>query len=382
MKGWFIGLNREPSAGMLSSFDPARILIVRPSALGDVCRSVPVAASLKKRWPSAHIDWLVQDGFEDVVNAHPAVDGCVRFKRKQLARWWYHPPTTARLGRFLKSLNSAQYDLVVDCQGLSRSGFFTWVTRASVRAGSRQAREAAWLGYNRRAETGHCVHTVDCMLAILETINVPAIKDMQLYISDENAAWWNIYRKELGIGDDPYVVLAPTSRWASKRWPTQKWSLLAAALLSEKGFCKNQHVVIIGAPGEQSQIVGVCHGNEGELRLHDCCGSFSVGQTMAAIESSQLVVANDSAPLHMAVGLNTPIVALFGPTDPHKVGPYGRPEAVLQHVNGGELENVNYRSTEPGSLWMDRIELDEVVEASLYAVSKGVAPRTIEEQAL
>ncbi len=367
---------------MLSAIDPDRILMIRPSALGDVCRTVPVAASLKRHWPKAHIDWLVQDGFQDAIAAHPAVDGCVLFGRKQLASWWYRPKTARTLWRFLQSLRKAKYDLVIDCQGLGRSGFFTWVTRAPIRVGSRQAREAAWLGYNKRTDTSHCVHTVDRMLAVLDTIDVPIVHEMKLYVASKDAQWWSGYREEIGIGGDPYVVLAPTSRWPSKRWPTDRWLQVAKALAAESSGVDAKHVIVIGAPGEESQTDQLVSANLGATRLHNCCGSFSVGQTMAVIESSNLVVANDSAPLHMAVGLERPIVALFGPTDPAKVGPFGHLSSVLQHVEKQAFKKVNYRSLEPGLTWIKRIQTDEVIEAchGAMASTKTLTP-TMEHEA-
>src|SRR6266550_79225 len=97
--------------------DPERILIVRPSALGDVCRTVPVLASLKQGFPNAAIDWLVQDSFADAVRAHPDLNAVIEFPRTRFAAWW-RPSVAADVARWLHGLGRAKYDLVLDCQGL------------------------------------------------------------------------------------------------------------------------------------------------------------------------------------------------------------------------------------------------------------------------
>ena len=110
--------------------DPRRILIVRPSALGDVCRTVPVLASLRRAFPRACIDWLVQAQFAQAIAAHPALDGIVTFPRSQLAQWWHNPIVGFEMIRWFTSLARSGYELVVDCQALGRSGLITRITGA------------------------------------------------------------------------------------------------------------------------------------------------------------------------------------------------------------------------------------------------------------
>src|SRR5688572_7002593 len=102
--------------------DPARILIIRPSALGDVCRSVPVLASLRRAFPKSAIDWVVQDDFAAAISAHPALDETIRFPRARLANWWRNPRTAFEAVQWLMELKRRNYELVLDCQGLGRSG--------------------------------------------------------------------------------------------------------------------------------------------------------------------------------------------------------------------------------------------------------------------
>ena len=152
---------------MAATRPPERILIVRPSALGDVCRSVPVLASLRRAYPEARIDWLVRDTYAPAIAAHPALDKTIEFPRARFSRWWRSPRVALELVGWLRDLHRRRYDLVIDCQGLGRSGLFTWATRARRRVGFRGARELAWLGYTVRHPRPESDHTVDAMLSLI-----------------------------------------------------------------------------------------------------------------------------------------------------------------------------------------------------------------------
>ena len=164
---------------------PLRILLIRPSALGDVARSVPVLVSLRSAYPEAKISWLLQDGFEDVVRTHPALSAIVPFPRKQLARWWT-PRGLRDSFAFLNSLRG-KFDLVVDAQGLFRSGLFAWSTRAPRRIGFRDAKECAAIFYNERIRneaTESNRHAVQRMLSLLEGASIPTVRDSRVRIGD------------------------------------------------------------------------------------------------------------------------------------------------------------------------------------------------------
>jgi lipopolysaccharide heptosyltransferase I len=338
------------------------ILIIRPSALGDVCRTVPVLVSLRRAFPEARIDWVVQDSFADAIRAHPDLNGVIPFPRGRFARWW-RPRVWAELAGWLRRLRRRRYDLVIDCQGLSRSGLMTLVTGARRRVGLRGAREFGWLGYNlaRRTEPG--LHTVDEMLSLVELLAVPAVRCLRLYVPEADRHWWQEARPA-----GRYAVLAPTSRWVSKRWPAARWRDLIDPLL-ERGF---DSVVLIGAPGEVEQVMEVCPAVECDERRVNLAGRTTVGQTMAIVERADLVIANDSAPLHMAVGLASPCVGLFGPTDPARVGPYGRPESVIRAPLEPRDQVVGFKDRQLGDRLMRRITMDDVLER-VDRVSMGAA---------
>ncbi|TVR99863.1 MAG: glycosyltransferase family 9 protein [Phycisphaerales bacterium] len=337
---------------------PERILIVRPSALGDVCRSVPVLASLRAALPEARIDWLVQDGFADGVRAHPALDGVVEFPRKRLGRMMRRGNLPGVIG-WLNSVRRARYDLVLDCQGLARSGIITRWTGAKQRVGDAGAREGARLAYTHRVDTGAIPHTVDKMLALLEPVGVPLLHEMRLFAPAEDA--------ERAAGDSRFAgrfaVIAPTSRWAGKRWPAERFAAVARSLLWQADGCGVERVVLVGGPGEREQCGPLLELAASDDRVVDLIGRTSVGAMMAAIERSSLVLACDSAALHIAVGFDRPIVGLYGPTDVSKVGPYRRENDVIQHTRDGDV--LDHKDERVGTPMMERITAEEVIDACL-----------------
>jgi lipopolysaccharide heptosyltransferase I len=347
--------------------EPQRILLIRPSALGDVCRTVPVLASLRQRWPEAQIDWLVNDAFAPVIESHPALTNIVPFERKRFSKW-HHPAVMRALLGWLREIRRTEYDLVIDCQGLFRSGLFAWASRAPIRVGYANAAEFGWLGYNRRQRVDRSMHTVDRMLALLGAIDVPIVHDMRLYSNATDRA--SVDQKlRSASASERLVVIAPTSRWDAKRWPADRFAALAETLLRDN---KADRIAIVGAPGEEPQCEPITTLAQRDDRIIDLVGQCSVGELLAVIERSSLVIANDSASLHIAVGFDRPIAALFGPTDVALVGPYRREDTVIQRLESGD--SLDHKNERLGSAIMARITLDEALSAVDRALSSKPTP--------
>jgi lipopolysaccharide heptosyltransferase I len=333
---------------------PRRILIVRPSALGDVCRTVPILATLRRAWPEAVIDWVVQADFAAAIACHPGLNEVIRFPRREFGRWWRNPSTAVALGRWLADLRRRRYDLVLDCQGLGRSGLFTWLTRAPRRVGHRSARELGWLGCNVRHSCPDALHTVERMMSLLTAEGLEPVFDMRLYAADDDLAWWDRYQDG---AQGPYAVLAPTSRWPSKRWPQSNWISLIAPL-GERGF---KRLVLIGAPSERHQVAKIV-GDGTEPAIVDLVGRTDVGRILAVIAGAGLVIANDSAPLHVAVGFSRPCVGLYGPTDPARVGPWGVTDGVVRAKPVHDT-TTNFKDRRIGDTLMRLIEPAAVLDS-------------------
>ncbi len=367
-----VNLSRKPRRA------PERVLIIRPSALGDVCRSVGVLALLRGAFPAAQIDWLVQDTFADAVRHHPALSGVIEFPRAAMSSWWKSPRAARRTVGFFRMLRARRYDLVLDCQGLLRSGLFAWGTGAPERLGYADAAEGGAWFVNRRVAAPRTLHTVDRMMRLAEAAIggfAPAvaqasrlcstIPDLRLYTSEADRAWVSGKLHEHGVAGG-YAVLAPTSRWEGKRWPAERYAEVAKRLLDDPraGIAA---VAVVGGPGprEAQQAGPLIELAKTDRRVVSLVGGTTVGRLMALIEGSALVIANDSAALHMAVGFDRPYVALFGPTDTALVGPYTRGSSrhgvVLQHLRPGE--HLDHKDDALGQSYMQRITVDEVMDA-------------------
>lgn len=342
-----------------------RILIIRPSALGDVSRTVPALVTLRRAWPDARIDWLVQRGFADAIRHHPGLTRVIPFDRDWLAKLPRRQASLRGGLRFAKELKDTAYDAVYDLQGLFRSGLFTFFTRAPRRVGFANAREFGWLGYNVRHHVngapapgststsipGGPRHTVDRMLALLEHDGLAPVRDMRLYTGTDDEQFvdqlQDAFRRD-GFGPD-YFCVAPTARWGCKCWPIERYRDVVERL---RNRWPDRPVVVLAAPSEATQAA----------RLSQRGVVFpqtTVGQMMAILRRTRLLVCNDSAPLHIAVGFDRPIVAIFGPTDPHEVGPYGRLDTVLRPADA-EGFRFNYRAHRDDPSLIAKVTLDDV----------------------
>lgn len=353
--------------------DIQRVLIVRPSALGDVCRTVPVLCRLRRRFSDAQIDWLVQDSFVDAVSAHPDLSNAIPFARGKYRKPW--KPSVARdVKGFLGELRNSRYDLVLDCQGLARSGLLSWLANVPQRVGFADAKELGWIWMNTRVRTPPGMHTVDRMLALADAVGAGAetdmdrVADMRLYT---NAADCAFVRDRFGRAGTRYAVLAPMTRWPGKVWPLQKYSELIDRLLGDTSSGLDG-VVLAGGRGDRPACAALIGYAKRNGRVIDAIGETSVGQLMALIEGSAIVIGSDSAAVHVAVGFDRPLVGLYGPTRVERVGPYKRGHDVIQHISAGDV--LDHKDEAAGRVLMDRITVDEVFAATVKRLAASPTP--------
>jgi len=351
--------------------DAPNILIVRPSALGDVARTVPVLVSLRRAFPNSRIDWLVQDNFSDVIWYHPDLTGVVLFPRQRFGKLWRSPAAYKQFKLWLKELRGTHYDIVFDLQGLARSGLVTRLTGARKRVGFHDAREFAWLFYNHwRKVPKNVRHTVDRMLAVVETEGVPPVHETRLYTAEADRLWVDDLLKRYSVHPSGYFVLAPTARWRSKCWPIDRWTQTAFRLL-DTGKA-GRFGVILAAPDEEQAVQPLLDALRHDQRI--ICPTTTVGQMMALLERTRLLVCNDSAALHIAVGFNRPIVTVFGPTDPAEVGPYRREECVVRAPGTEAGIPPRYRRDRDDTTLIARIDVETVWRAIDRETAKPCPP--------
>lgn len=299
---------------------PQRILIIKPSSLGDVATALPLAVDLKHAFPDAMIDWLIHPALRDLVRDHWAIRQNIDFDRKRLGAWWFHPAAAALLAHLLTTLRQTRYDVVIDAQGLLRSGLLTAATRAPMRIGFANAREGARYFYTHRVSLPATPQiAVLRMRALLQPLDLhphtPARADIPVRAEAHDA----IARC---IGDTSPVVVIPGARWDTKRWPLPRFIEIIRRLRAA-----GEPVVLAGSPDEAPLCAHIMTElpSSGLITL---AGQTTLAEMVALLAQAKLVIGNDSGPLHVAVALERPVVGLYGPTDPHHVGPYGQ----LDHV--------------------------------------------------
>jgi lipopolysaccharide heptosyltransferase I len=325
-----------------------RILLIKPSAVGDVVHTLPVLVKLRARYPEARIDWLITPENADLVRHHPALSNTVEFARKAYSRFGRNWSATFGPARLLGRIARGRYDLVVDMHGQFRSAVFALASAAPVRIGFDRpgdhgatpaqreagvrgqhgwtgAREGSWLAYTHRIKIPTLdVHAVDRYLWLAPLLGLDdSLPDLRIHLAPD--APRSIAEKlrllGLGSGTKPIAVLVPGTIWETKHWHVAGFAAVGRHLL-ESGF----EVVVAGTARDLPRSQAITAASPG---ARDLCGRTSVGELVALIRRAAICITNDSGSMHIAVAVGRPVVSVFGPTNPIWIGPYGRPDAVV-----------------------------------------------------
>jgi heptosyltransferase I len=296
-----------------------KILILKPSSLGDVIQAVPVLRLLKLHWPDSAIFWWVDSIFAPLLDGDPDLAGIVLFERRR----WASPIHWPEAGRSIRWMREQHFDLVIDLQGLLRSGAFAWLANGKVLAGLDERREGARGFYDlivRRPS--YYTHAVDWYLEVLRELKVPVHENFQWLperttIAAEVKSKWR-------TDAAPWITLQPGARWTNKRWPIEQYTALVARMARE---FPEHRFAILGSEADRSAGAAIA---QAHARCLDLTGKLSLPEMVEWIRSSELMVSNDTGPMHAAAAVRTPVIALFGPTEPRRTGPYGQLDGVIQ----------------------------------------------------
>lgn len=302
-----------------------RILLIKPSSLGDVVHALPVAATLHRRYPNTRLDWLVEEEAADIVRGHPAISEVVVSGRRRWLRQLRGARgigvTLGEIVRFVADLRRRRYDAVLDLQGLFKSALYVMATRAPIRVGFAEGREGSpWVLTHRIPAPPQPVHAVDRYLALAAAVGATEpVREAQIALTPQARS---VAESMLEGYGRPRVVLHPAARWRTKLWEEGRWRELAASLLTE-----GVGVFITGGQEDGAMAAEISAGlNPAPVSL---AGRLSLKELAAVLSLADLLVSVDSGPMHMAAAMGTPVVALFGPTDPRRTGALG-PGAVLR----------------------------------------------------
>lgn len=296
--------------------DLRKILLIKPSSLGDIVHAMPTLAALRRIYPSANITWLVKRQWAELVERIEGVDRV--WPVDQGLRGW--------LSR-VPALRAERFDLAIDLQGLFRSAVLGWLSGAGRRIGFANGREGSpWL-YSQLVDVpSPDIHAVDRYLLVAKALGANMRETPRFAFRIPASDHEFVDRLLAQAGFKPglaWVGMNVSARWPTKRWPSASFATVADHIQKENLGT----VAFIGGPGERAHVAEV----KALMKSIpvDLAGASTVGLLPALLAKASLLVTNDSGPMHVAAAVGTPVVALFGPTSEVRTGPYGAGHRVL-----------------------------------------------------
>ena len=337
-----IGLDITPTTKI------ERLLIVRLSAMGDVIHTLPAVQALREAFPLAHIGWLIEERWAELLCApgaarrgrrsslRPLVDEVHTVNLKGWQKSLLSLSTLQRVATVWNDVRDAHYDMAVDLQGAIRSAVLGWWSGAREVYGAAEPREApASLWYSRKA-VARGRHVIEQNVSVAEAVIGHRVKLPAVQLPRDPQAEARIEQRlaELGFGD--FAILNPGAGWGAKRWPPERYGEVSRGL-ADRGV----RSILNYGPGEE-ELVRIAEAASGGTALAMSC---TLTELIALTRRARLFIGGDTGPLHLAAALRIPVVAIYGPTDPARNGPYGTrsvvlrsPESLTSHARRAEAD--------------------------------------------
>lgn len=357
--------SRFPSSAA-SAPQPNRLLIVRLGAMGDIIHTLPAVAALRQAFPESTLGWLVEERWAELLCTlryprsgarspqRPLVD---RVHTVKTAAWRHALisfNTWQQVAVSLSELRGIRYDAAIDFQGAIRSSLLARWSGAPVIYGSAQPREnAASMFYSRKVFVKtEGTHVVEQALAlandVISTANVSALKAHTAVQFPLDSEAENRIAEVAPAGKD-FVIVNPGAGWGAKMWPAERYGQVAKELAKD-----GLNSLVNYGPGEEEIALAVEASSAGAARKISC----SISELIALTRRACLFIGGDTGPMHMAAALQIPIVAIFGPTNPVRNGPFGTRAIVLRSASS-LTDHTRHREPEQGLL---EITVGEVAE--------------------
>jgi predicted lipopolysaccharide heptosyltransferase III len=347
--------------------DIRRILITRLRFLGDVVLSTPLIRAVRQALPLAHIAYLAEKPYGEVLEGNPNVDEVISLERKEIASLPLTRRASAHAG-FIRSLRGKDFDLVIDLLGNPRSGLLSFLTGARYRLGPARRGRAAY--YTHLVPEPESLHTqIETQLAFLRPLGADPAKAGQntaVFLSDEEREEARSYLTDNHLASRPLVIIHPGASWPAKRWHLDRFARTAERLMSEL----KATIILLGGPEEQAIIREVAKNMKFTPHMAE---GLSIRRLCALLDTCDLFITNDAGPMHIACALGRPCLALFGPGDPGTWFPY--------HAEDGQVAIHHPPPCWPCSLdecekldCMKAITTDEVVKKAKQLLSLHPAP--------
>jgi lipopolysaccharide heptosyltransferase I len=294
--------------------EPEKILIIKPSSLGDIIHSLPFLHTIKKCFPKAEIHWVVARGLHVVLENHPLIDRLWVINKDKWKSLAYFAKTLGEISELFKGLRREKFDLCLDLSGLFRSGLITWASGAKYKLGFQESDEGSPFFYTHKIAGGMEDHAVDRYLKIAVAIGCAADEIAYPMVPFEESP---PLLKEL---PGEYLLMAPSAGKEANRWPAARFGELAARLPLP--------TLVISAPVDQEVVAEVLKHSHG--KAISLAGKTNLLELLALIKKARFLVANDTGPIHIAAAFGVPVFAIFGPANPRRTGPYGKIHTIIQ----------------------------------------------------
>jgi len=298
-----------------------RIFILKPSSLGDVIQALPVLRLLKLHLPESEVYWWIDTSLAPLLEGDSDLAGLIHFDRAG----WSSPRRWGDAWRSVRRARTLAFDWVIDLQSLLRSGAMAWLANGARTIGLDDPREGACGFYDVAVpRPSYHTHAVDWYLNVLPPLGVPVHQKFAWLPPQPRAA--EEVQTRWAPGAARWIALHPGARWETKRWPAESFAKTVSHLAA---LSLDLRFVVLGAGADQA--LGRMVAAAAPDRCLNLTGCTTLPQMVEWIRLCELIVTNDTGPMHVAAALGKPVVAMFGPTEPRRTGPYGQLEGVLQH---------------------------------------------------
>jgi lipopolysaccharide heptosyltransferase I len=325
-------------------------LIVRLGSLGDVIHGIPVAAALRTEFPNGRIDWMVDPRYVELLDRVTCIDRRIGVDPRAIR----HGPGRERFRETIRELRQHHYDAVIDLQGLLKSAMLARSVRAHRTIGfpRKHLREQlARLFYTDAPDPGDATHVIYKNLALLAPLKV---EDLRVRFPLEILQTTTAEQVSSRFGPSGYVLINPGAAWPNKRWPPERFGAVAAAIVRDVGV----RSLVLWGPGEQEIAHRVA---EAAMGAAEVSPPTTISDLIGISRAARLIISGDTGPLHIAGAVNTPIVALFGPTRAERNGPWGLHDVAVSRVD--QCSCVYERRCKMAERCIDDITIDDVMSA-------------------
>ena len=330
-----------------------KILIVQPSRIGDIVFSLPVLAALRKKYPHAKISWIVDERCAEILEGNPCLENIFIWDRRKRSLKYYR--------ELKKTLRKERFDLSIDLHGLAKSAMLVNLAEAKYKIASSSTngmKELSWMVSKEIKCTDPNSHCIERHMLTAKYLGTADEIEYPIAISEDNFNSVKSKLKNEGVDLNKIIGMHPGGGWISRRWSAYKYSMLAKKLTEEMGA----NIVLVGGKEGGSSEKGL---NEeiiadAEVKIFDMTGKFTLKELCAFFKICRAFVANEAGPMHIATALNTPAVAILGPTNAKRTGPFRGNTKVIQHqVSCQPCRNRNCKDV----VCMKDITVAEVFEA-------------------